>query len=381
MTTTTADTVTRDRVRALAPVLRSRAEEIEENRRIPPDLVQTLAAAGCFRMYVPRDQGGDEQDLLEVLDVLEQLAAADASTAWIVALGGLAPIVLSKLDRPVFERFYAGGADLVLAGTFNPTGVAAPVKGGYRVTGQWSFASGCQHADRFIAHCVVDDGRVPPVRMMVLEPSDVEIVDTWWASGLRGTGSHDFRVDDVFVPAEHSFLLEDPPTVDGVVFGIPELALSTMQFAAIAVGSASAALADVTDLAMAKVPAFTESTLAVNPWFRHAIGEAEARIRAARAALRSEADRAWGRALAGEPFTPEDRARMRSTASWVTAAAVQVVDTAYGAGGGTSVYASSPLQRRFRDVHALTQHFTLKPDTFTTAGAVLLGQEVDLTFL
>ena len=162
-------------------------------------------------MYVPRDQGGDEQDLLEVLDVLEQLAAADGPRRGSSPSAALAPIVLSKLDRPVFERFYAGGADLVLAGTFNPTGVAAPVKGGYRVTGQWSFASGCQHADRFIAHCVVDDGRVPPVRMMVLEPSEVEIVDTWWASGLRGTGSHDFRVDDVFVPARAQLPPRGPP--------------------------------------------------------------------------------------------------------------------------------------------------------------------------
>jgi alkylation response protein AidB-like acyl-CoA dehydrogenase len=129
--------------------------------------------------------------------------------------------------------------------------------------------------------------------------------------------------------------------------------------------------------------AFTPSLVsaAANPWFQHQLGETDTLLRAGRALLATEAATAWEAAVADVAFTPEHRARIRGTATWVVRAATTVVDTAFTAGGGTSIFTSSPLQRRLRDIHALTQHFAVKPDTFTKAGAVLAGQEVDLTFL
>jgi len=191
---------TLEAVAALAPVIEARSEEIERGRRVPPNLVEELTAAGCFRTLVPRSHGGAELDLPADMRVIEGLARADGSIGWTVTIGHEAPVLLGKLPRQAFDAIYADGPDVILAGTFNPTGVAAPVDGGFRVTGQWSFASGCQHAHWFVAHCIVDDGRQPPIRMMVLPAIDVEIKDTWSVSGLCGTGSHDFVVNDVFVP-------------------------------------------------------------------------------------------------------------------------------------------------------------------------------------
>ena len=269
-----------------------------------------------------------------------------------------------------------------MAGTFNPTGVATPVDGGFRVSGRWSFASGCQHADWFVAHCFVDDGRMPPLRMMVLPAADVEIVDTWTVSGLCGTGSHDFTIDDVFVPDERTFSVFEEGGVDGPLGRIPELSFSSLEIANVALGIAEGALAEITTLATAKVPMFADATLAANPLFRHQLGEADAHLRAARALLDGDSRVDLGdRGGRRRSSRPTQRARIRATATWVTAAAAAVVDTAYTAGGGSALYSSSPLQRRLRDVHAITQHFAVKPDTFTLAGAVLAGQDVDTTFL
>lgn len=378
----TADPLTTlEAVRALIPAIAARSDEIERARRLPPDLVAELRDAGCFRMLVPQSHGGAGADLAEHIDMVRELARADGSVGWTVMIGSAAPVILGMLPRATFDTVYADGPDVVLAGAFNPTGVATPVDGGFRVTGRWSFASGCQHADWFIAHCFVDDGRLPPVRMMVLPAAEVEIVDTWTVSGLCGTGSHDFTVDNVFVPAARSFSLFEDGGLTGPLGRIPELSFSSLEFANVAIGIAEGALAEVTTLATAKVPMLAEATLAANPLFRHQLGGTDAHLRAARALLDSSVALTWATAVAGEDFTPEIRARLRGTATWVTTAAAAVVDTAYTAGGGSALYSSSPLQRRLRDVHAITQHFAVKQDTFTLAGAVLADQDVDISFL
>jgi len=372
---------TLDAILALAPVIAARAEEIEHGRRLPPDLVGELTAAGCFRQLVPRSHRGAEVAPADQMRLVEALATADGSVGWTVMIGCAAPVLLGRLPRQTFDAVYAEGPDLILAGTLNPTGVATPVPGGFRVTGQWSFASGCQHCHWFIAHCIVDDGRQPPIRMMVLPPTDVEIKDTWSVSGLCGSGSHDFVVNDTFVPADRTFVLWDDPCVDAPLLRIPEVSLASLMLGAVAVGIAQGALGEITALATTKVPLFSHGTLASNPLFQNQLADADARLRAARSLLYADADETWTTAVAGAPFTPDQRARIRASVTWVARTAASVVDAAYTAGGGSSIYSSCPLQRRLRDIHALTQHFAVKLDTFTTAGAVLAGQVVDLTFL
>jgi alkylation response protein AidB-like acyl-CoA dehydrogenase len=212
----------------------------------------------------------------------------------------------------------------------------------------------------------------------VFAPDEVRIEDTWRASGLRGTGSHHFSAD-VTVAAERTCAMEDEPCLDEPIVRIPPPSLFSLAIGTAAIGTAQGALDEILALAGEKVPLLAPSSLATNPHFQFELAGADAQLRAARALLAEDAAEAWASAVAGAAFEPEQRARIRATVVYAVQRAVAVVDFAYLAGGGTAVYADSPLQRRLRDVHAITQHFLVKPDTLTTAGAVFAGQDPDLT--
>ena len=375
-----------DAVAGLAPVIAARAGEIEAARRLPPDLVAELTAAGCFGMLLPPTHGGAGVDLATSMRVYEELSRADASVAWTVAIGAGCWLDLVGLPRSTFDGLFANRPDVKFGGAINPAGVAMPADGGYRVTGRWAFVSGCEHCDWIYGNCIEEgatgNGGMPPLRIALFRAGEVEIEDTWSVSGLCGTGSHDVVADDVFVPAERTFaLLSAEPCLDEPLVRIPLPSLYVLQMASVALGVAQGALDDVLALATDKVPLFAGASLAANPLFQNQLAEADARLRAARALVYADAARAWATALAGDAFTPEHRARIRASGVWATDTAAAVVDTAYRAGGGSSLYSSSPLQRRLRDIHALTQHFLVKLDALTTAGAVLAGQDVDTTVL
>ena len=376
---TTVDDVL-DAVHTLSPEIRDRAPEVEAARRIPADLLDRLKDAGCFSLVVPASHGGLGSDLGGAMRVIEELSRADASVAWVALVGGGAWIDVVGLPPATFDAMYGPGRVTMLAGVFNPTGVAVPVPDGYRVNGRWSFASGCEDADWLYGNCVDTSSGEPQLRIAVFRPDEVEIEDTWSVSGLRGTGSHHFTVRDVVVPADRTLLVfTDPPCVDTPLVRIPVPATIALAMAAVPLGIAQAALDDVVALASNKVPLLSPSSLAANPLFEYQLGESDARLRAARSLLYAEAATAWNAALADDEFVPHVRARLRSAAVLATTTAASVVDTCYGAGGGTSLYDTSPLQRRLRDVHAVTQHFLFKPDTLTTCGAILAGQSPDLS--
>jgi alkylation response protein AidB-like acyl-CoA dehydrogenase len=379
-----------DAVRELAPVIATRAGEIEAARRLPRDLLADLVAAGCFRMLRPTSHGGLGVDLVAGMQVFEELARADASVGWTVAIGSAGWCDLVGLPRPTFDAILGTDVDAVVAGAVNPTGVAVAVDGGYRVRGRWAFASGCEHSDWLFANCIEDGGTAeapggdgpPPMRLAVLAPDEVEIEDTWSVSGLRGTGSHHFRVDDVVVPAERTYaLLTAEPCVDTPLTRIPLPSPYTLFLAGVAVGIAQGALDDILALAATKVPLFAGTALAADPNFQHQLATADARLRAARSLVHHDAAEAWHTVAAGDGLTIEARARIRADGVWAATTAATVVDAAYTAGGGSSLYDTSPLQRRLRDIHALTQHFLVRSDALTTVGAVLAGQEADTMLL
>ncbi len=366
-------------VRVLLPEIAARAPEIEAARRVPLDLLDKLKTAGCFRLLRPTSHGGSGSDLAGALSVYEELGRADASTAWVSLIGGAAWVDLAGLPRATFDAVFPPGDDTIVAGVFSPNGTAEPMDGGYVIDGRWGFASGCEHADWFYGNCIDTTTGEPRFRIAVLHPEEIEIEDTWSVVGLRGTGSHHVRVRGVPVPAERTFsLFEDPPCVDSPLVRIPVPTLASMLFSGVAVGVARGALDDVTELAAGKVPLLSPSTLAANPLFQYQLADADVRLRAARELAYAEAAALWDAALAGDELTPALRARARSAAAHAVTTAATVVDAAYQAGGGASLYDSSPLQRRLRDSRALTQHFLLKADTLTTCGAVLAGQQPDL---
>ena len=369
-----------DNVRELAPSIAGRATEIEAARRLPADLLAALTAAGCFRVLLPRSHGGGGADLPGAMRVFEALSRADGSVGWTVMIGASAWCDIAGLPRATFDALYAGGPDVVGGGAINPTGTAVRVDGGYRVRGRWAFASGCEHCAWLSATCVEEDGDGQRLRTVLLAPAEVEIEDTWKVSGLCGTGSHHFAAHDVLVPAERTFpTFEAAPCVDEPVVRIPPPALYALEVASVAIGIAQGALDEILALATAKTPFLASGTLAANPLFQQQLAGADTELRAARTLLYADAEVAWATAAGGAPFAPEQRARLRAGAAWATSRAAASVDAAYLAGGGSSLYLDNPLQRRLRDVHAVTQHFLVRPDTLTTAGAVLAGQEADLT--
>jgi alkylation response protein AidB-like acyl-CoA dehydrogenase len=364
----------------LAPAIAARAPEIEAARRLPADLLDSLIAAGCFRMLVPRSHGGMSGTLANGMRVNEALARADGSVGWTVMIGAAAWGDLAALPRPSFDALFTHGPDILAAGAFAPTGRVVADDGGYRVSGRWGFASGCEHANWIFANSVEGfaDGH-PQLRIAVFTPDQVTIEDTWDVSGLCGTGSHHFRVEDVFVSADRTFVpLVDHPTIDAPIVRIPPPSIIPLLISSVALGIARGALEDVVDLAAEKVPLLAPAPLATDPVFHLDLATADTELRAARALLYEVADEVWAAALAGEELTLDQRARVRAAGVWCASRAAAVVDTAYRSGGGSSLYADSPLQRRLRDIHALTQHFLVRKNTLLTAGAILAGQDVEV---
>jgi alkylation response protein AidB-like acyl-CoA dehydrogenase len=377
MAVRTADDVA-DAVTRLAPTISAMAADIETARRLPDDLLADLKDAGCLRMLLPPSHGGIGVTLPEAMRVFAALSRADASVAWTVANCSGAWCDFAGLPRATFDAVFSG-ADVTVAGVFAPCGVADRVDGGYRVNGRWGFASGCLHADWLYGNCLEDVDGLRRMRTVVFPVSEIAIEDTWTVSGLCGTGSHHFTADEVFVPiARTCATLEAEPCVDVPLVRIPTPPLFALAITSIAVGVAQGALDDILELAGGKTPLLASAPLAANPLFQNQLANADTDLRAARGLAYQEACAAWAAAVDRTPFTMEHRARIRATAAWATARATAVVDFAYHAGGGSALYAGNPLQRRLRDIHAITQHFLVKPDTMTTVGAVLAGQDVDL---
>ncbi|WP_433386873.1 acyl-CoA dehydrogenase family protein [Micromonospora sp. KLBMP9576] len=369
-------------VDALLPEVSRRAGEIEAARALPADLLDSLRAAGCFRMFVPRSHGGYEADLRTGLRVLEALARADGSTGWTVMIGAETPHLLAMLSRDRFDKIYADGPDVVAGGGFAPQGRAEPTDGGFRVTGRWAFASGSRHADWLFGNCLLTgDGEPPAVRSMLFPAARVTVHDTWHVLGLRGTGSHDIEVADEFCPGPESFdLFTGVPCVPGPGFVAP-LVHFVLHLGAVAVGIAQGALDDMVALLDGgRQRLYARQALADSPAFRLQLGRADLDVRAARALLRDLADELWA-ACATDPTTiPALHPRISAALPWVTERATAAVDTCYRAAGGGAARDSSPLQRRFRDVHTFSQHAAAAEGWLANNGARVLGRPVELAY-
>jgi indole-3-acetate monooxygenase len=367
-------------IRDLAPAIGGRAAEIEAARRLPGDLLDELTRAGCFRLLLPPSHGGVGAGLPAALRVFEALARSDASVGWTVMIGSSAWVDLVGLPRASFDRLFPADRDVIVAGVINPAGRISAAGGRYRVTGRWGFASGCEHADWVWGDCLEETVDGPPsLRGAVFSPDQVVIEDTWTVSGLAGTGSHHFRATDVDVPADMTFPIDaGEPCLDEAIVHVPPPALFAVEIASVAIGIAQGALDDILALAPGKVPLLASAPLAGNALFQLDLATADTEIRAARALLHETAEWLWATAAARDPLTLQERARIRATAVWATDRAAAAVDAAYRAGGGSSIYADCPLQRRLRDIRAVTQHFLVKRDTLITAGAILAGQDVEL---
>ena len=374
-----------DSVRDLAPSISARSPEIDAGRRLPADLLAQLKAAGCFRMFVPRSHGGLDVDVPASMEIIEALATADGSTGWVVMIGSETPMFLALLSRKRFDHLYVSGPDVIIGGAFAPRGQAEVIDGGYRVSGRWSFASGCQHSDWLFGNCVVtENGKprpglipgTPEARAMMFAPPKAQIIDTWSVNGLRGTGSHDIAVENLVVPADDSFdIFLGQSSVPGPSMAEP-LLYAALHIGTVAIGIAQRALTEIVALANTnKRRLYASASLAESPLFQFRLGQADASLRAARNLLRSEADAVWNSAVAGNPISIDGRAPVMAAITWAVHTCSAVVDSCYKAGGGSSPYDGSPLQRCMRDIQTLTQHAAVAESWLTTSGAAILGRE------
>jgi indole-3-acetate monooxygenase len=375
--------------RGVAPQAAAYAEQTERERALPAELLSELLDAGLLGLCLPEALGGREAEPAEMVRAIAELARADAATAWCAMIASTSSLLGAYLPEADARLIYASGR-AVTGGVFAPRGRATRQDDGYLVSGRWSFVSGVGHCDWVMGGCVVDDGErpeplpsgAPDVRLMLMPIDSVEIIDTWSVSGLRGTGSHDIVVADVFVPAARGIsLLSDRPRHPGALYSFPLFGLLALGIAAVALGIARGAIEDLIALAAGKKPAAGAKTLAQRAAVQAEVASAEASLRAARGLMLEEAELAWAAALDGEEISDEHRMGLRLAATHATGAAAEIVTAMYHAAGGSSIYDSSSLQRRFRDVHVATQHMMVAPSTLELTGRLLLGLPTDTSQL
>lgn len=370
-----------DRVAASA---RARADEIERDRRMPQDLAGAMADAGVFRMLVPACHGGLEVHPREFVDVLRTLARADGATGWIGMIGATTGSLAASVREDWSERIWGADPSVITCGVTAPLGKARRVDGGYRVSGRWPFGSASRNARWICGGAtvvdddgapVLDDRERPEMLLMMFDAEDVHCHDNWHVAGLCGTGSGDIEVADAFVPEGRCAPVAGRPHVDTPLFRFPLFGLLALGVAAVSLGIGERALEALVELAGGKRPTGSRRTLAERAVVQADVARAEAGLRSARALIGEAIDTAWAAASAGERLTTRHRADLRLAAVNATWSAAEAVDRCYHAAGGTAIYADSPLQRCFRDVHVSTQHIMVAPPVWELTGRVRLGLE------
>jgi indole-3-acetate monooxygenase len=380
------------RAEALRPQAEAYSGEIEHLRRLPPAWLDKLHELQLFRMLLPRSVGGLEVDPLTFMGVVETIARGDASTAWCLSQGGGCAMAAAYLDSTVAAKIF-GDPRAVLAWGPGPKAKVQEVEGGYRVTGVWAFASGARHATwlgaqgpiwRADGSPLLDENGVQVERTLLVPANETVLTDIWDTVGLRGTASDQFELNDHFVRADHSITRDHEKECrePGPVYRLAALQFYEMGFASVGMGIARASLDVFMDLARHKVQRGLKIPLRDNAAVQTNFAQAEVALRAARVFLHQTVADTWRHVCQpGATLTVEQRILIRMASTHAIHRAREAVDFAYHTIGTTAVFASHPLERRFRDMHTVTQHLQGRLGHFETVGAWMLGAPADLTFV
>jgi indole-3-acetate monooxygenase len=375
--------------RKLAPMIRTYADDVEEERALPKPLFDALHDAGMFLLAFPRSMGGGEIDLPTYIQVIEEIGKADASTGWVVNQCAIFATYAARMPRDVARAIWIDTPRSVVANTplANAQGVVVP--GGYKVTGRQGFSTGCRNASWVAAHAeVIENGRVrldrgqPETRYMFVPVAEAELVDTWKVRGMRGTGTDHFQVNEVFVPAERTVLSVTAPLREtGPLYQLPRTLLFASGDASVALGLARTCLTTFADLAGAKTPRAMQALLRDQSMIQVTVGQAEANLRSAHAFLTEAVRDIWSQVTATGAPTLDQRAALRIATTHGIRVAAQIVDAVYSAAGATAVYEDNLLQRHFQDIHVITQHLQSRLSHYELVGRHWLGLAVDETRL
>ena len=370
-----------DTVESLRDVILAGVEESEAKGTMPRATVDAIYESGLFSFKSARVLGGAEADAMTQLDVIEAASAIDASTGWCVMIGsGTLANLSAFLSDEAIDEIYVGGKPPKAAGAAAPSGKALSVEGGYRVTGRWSYGSGIPHSEWVAAGAmVVDaDGKDvnPPEQIRIVMPrSDVKVYDNWQVVGLRGTGSCDFSVSEVFVPQRFTWGGEEAkPKRGGPNHLLGRPGMQTTGHSGVALGIGRQALETVTDLAQTKKRGYrgTSALIADRGSFQWFLGESDMRLRGAKAVVLEIIEEAWASVCDGITPPLPLLAKMRASTTFATEEASAVVSQAFRFGGATAMFSDHVLQKCLRDVHASAQHQMVSDRAYENYGQFLL---------
>jgi alkylation response protein AidB-like acyl-CoA dehydrogenase len=377
---TDAGAATLDAARGLFELLDGTAAKAEADRRLPRDTVDALKAARAFRMPMPAAWGGPELPIADMLLILEELAYADGSAGWCAMIGCDSGFYAAKLEDAVAREVF-DDLDLVTAGQTSPSGQAAPEGDGWRITGRWSFGSGCTHADRIVGGAFLldaDGGRVtepdgmPAWRTFVLPIDEVTIHETWDPMGLAGTGSHDYSVDGAWVPHELGMRPLDPPLREGAIYALPWSFI--VKGAAIPIGLARRALDELETIAPGKLVFPEFAFLGDLDHLHDRLARSRALIASSKAMIHDVVGAAWDEIERTGELQQEGRADLRlgmvHCATACRTAVAHVIDTATTAG----IKRGSAIDRAHRDIVTASQHLVVNDRVYGMVGRVLMGK-------
>ncbi len=367
--------------KSFAPRIEACREESERDRSMPAPLARAMAEAGLFRVWVPKALGGFEADIETNLCIVEEVSKADGAAGWNVMIAGTGGMFSAYLPPEAGKEVY-GDADVITAGALAPKGRAVAEDGGYRLSGRWPLASGCLHASWLGGGSFIFDGEtprtgengIPDLTVFMLPKSAATIIDTWHSAGLRGTGSNDFEVKDIFVPAERTFsLLSGKPYYDGPLYRSTIISVFGLPVAAVSLGIARTAIDAFIELAGGKMPTLSFTMLRDRATVQAQVAQAESLLRSARAFLFEAAGEAWREMCAGGPLSEEQETLGHLACVHAARACAEAVDIVYTLAGATSVYETSKIERCFRDVHVVTQHIAVQQSWYERTGKYFLG--------
>ncbi|MFI0370667.1 acyl-CoA dehydrogenase family protein [Actinomadura sp. 1N219] len=362
------------RVRAIVPELQARSAEIERERRLPMDVVELLRGTGVFRMGFAHEWGGPELSSIEQTEIIEAVSYGDPAAGWCAMIGSDTGLYAAFLDEPVAKEMFPS-LDLITAGLLFPTGKAEIVPGGYRLTGRWQFGSGVTHADWVISGAFIyrdgapepgPDGDPHDSKLMMVPREDVEVIDTWYTTGLAGSGSCDYTITDVFVPAERTLTFDSVRNGEGPL-AQPEVHMRNMP--GVPLGIARAALDHVREIVAARKKGDDYRT-------QITVADCEADLVASRHGVYGAMRRQHELLAAGgtlDDLTPEERAALPLSRRHAFRTARSIVTRLYDLLQTSSIYQPSPMDRWLRDTHTMCQHVVAQDRILQSAGAYLLG--------
>jgi alkylation response protein AidB-like acyl-CoA dehydrogenase len=375
--------------RDLGPTLAERSERIEAHRTLPDDVVADLTDAGLFRLLTPADLGGPELDVATAIDVIAEVSRHDGAAGWCVMIAGTTSLQAGFLPLDVATLIF-GPADSCVGGYAAPVGRAVAVDGGLRVTGTWAWGSGTHHCTWIGGGARIVDADGTPTRrddglfapFVFFDRDDVEHLDTWHVTGLAGSGSADYRVDDAFVPEGRWLQLPTAvPRLDGPQWRFPFYGMLAAGVAAVAVGLLNGAVDRFAEIAVARKPEGSGRTLSERASGQTVLSSTEATARSSLAFLHDVLGEAWETAQAGDPLTVEHRRSLRLAACDAAQRCADALGHLQREAGGSAVYLREPLQRMVRDGQVAATHAMVAPRIRELTGRLRLGLDTDTALL